>query len=191
MLAPAVAARSGGALTGLKPGALFRAVNAVRPSTIRIEADEATYGLHIVLRFELERLLLARELEVDDLPAAWNARMQEYLGVTVGSDAEGVLQDVHWSAGLIGYFPTYAIGNLIAGQLWERVRADVSDLDDQLAAGELQGLRGWLREKVHRHGSRYSDTELLTQVVGGPVEVAPFIEYLKAKLSDAYGVALD
>jgi carboxypeptidase Taq len=190
-LAPAVAARSDGVLSGLQPDVLFRAVNAVRPSTIRIEADEATYGLHIVLRFELERLLLARELEVDDLPAAWNARMQEYLGVKVGSDAEGVLQDVHWSAGLIGYFPTYAIGNLIAGQLWQRVRLDISDLDDQLAAGELQSLREWLREKVHRHGSRYTDTELLAQVVGGPVEVTPFIEYLKAKLGDAYGVALD
>ena len=119
---------SDGVLSGLQPDALFRAVNAVRPSTIRIEADEATYGLHIVLRFELERLLLARELEVDDVPEAWNARMQEYLGVEVGSDAEGVLQDVHWSAGLIGYFPTYAIGNLIAGQLWQRVRSDIPTL---------------------------------------------------------------
>ena len=191
VLAPAVEARSGGALSGLQPEVLFRAVNAVRPSTIRIEADEATYGLHIVLRFELERLLLAGELEADELPAAWNARMQKYLGVKVGSDREGVLQDVHWSAGLIGYFPTYAIGNLIAGQLWQRVQSDIPDLDDQLAAGELQSLRDWLREKVHRHGSRYSDTELLAQVVGGPVEVTPFIDYLKTKLGDVYGVALD
>jgi carboxypeptidase Taq len=185
-LAPALVGRSGGALTGLESEQLFRAVNAVRPSAIRIEADESTYGLHVVLRFELERALLAGEIAVADLPEVWNARMREYLGIEVDSDADGVMQDVHWSEGLIGYFPTYAIGNLIAGQLWERLRADITDLDDQLAAGELHGLREWLRENVHRHGSRYSDTELLERVVGGPVAVAPFIAYLKAKLSDVY-----
>jgi carboxypeptidase Taq len=186
VLAPAVVECSEGVLAGLQPRQLFRAVNAVRPSTIRIEADETTYGLHIVLRFELERALLAGEIAIADLPEAWNARMRDYLGVEVAGNLEGVLQDVHWSEGLIGYFPTYAIGNLIAGQLWERAHAELADLDEQIARGELQGLREWLREKVHRHGSRYSDTELLQRVVGGPVAVAPFIAYLKAKLGDVY-----
>lgn len=186
-LHPAVTTHSGGVLDDLDRETLFRAVNAVSPSTIRIEADEATYGLHIVLRFELERALLSGDLAVTDLPEAWNNRMRDYLGVEVSSDAEGVLQDVHWAAGLIGYFPTYALGNLIAGQLWEGVRSDIPDLDRQLAAHELQGLREWLRQKVHRHGSRYSDVELLDRVVGGPIRTGPFLSYLKAKLTDVHG----
>jgi carboxypeptidase Taq len=188
VLAPALVGWSGGALMGLQPEELFKAVNAVRPSPIRIEADETTYGLHVILRFELERALLTDELDVADLPEAWNTRMRDYLGVEVRTDSDGVLQDVHWAEGLIGYFPTYAIGNLIAGQMWERAQAEIAGLDEQLATGELQILREWLREKVHRHGSRYSDGELLERVVGGPVAVAPFITYLRAKLSDAYGV---
>ena len=187
-LLPSVRENSGGVLRDLDHQTLFRAVNAVSPSTIRIEADEATYGLHIVLRFELERALLAGDLAVSDLPAAWNERMRDYLGIDVPSNAQGVLQDVHWSAGLFGYFPTYAIGNLIAGQLWEQAQSDIPDLDDQLAAHELQGLREWLREKVHRHGSRYTDAELMDQVVGGPITIGPFISYLKAKLGDVYGI---
>ena len=120
----------GDGLAGLEPATLYRAVNKVEPSFIRVEADEATYGLHIVLRFELEQELIEGRLAVTDLPEAWNARFREYLGLEVTDDAEGVLQDVHWAAGLIGYFPTYALGNLIAGQLWERSRADLPDLDD-------------------------------------------------------------
>ena len=189
-LAPVAAEHSGGALAGMSVDALFRAVNAVQPSTIRIEADETTYGLHIVLRFELECRLLQGELTVADLPEAWNQRMRDYLGIEVPSDAEGVLQDVHWSEGLIGYFPTYAIGNLIAGQLWDRVRADIPELDSQLAAHQLQPLREWLRERVHRHGSRFNDSELLQRVVGGPVTVAPFISHLRAKLSEVYELEL-
>lgn len=189
-LTPAVIRHSGGALAGLQPEALFRAVNAVQPSLIRIDADEATYGMHIVLRFELERDLLAGDLGVNDLPEVWKARMRDYLGVEVTSDADGVMQDVHWSSGLIGYFPTYAIGNLIAGQLWERARADIPDLDDRLTVHELTSLREWLRERVHTHGSRYTDSELLARAVGGDVTVAPFIAYLKAKLGEVYGLEL-
>ncbi len=189
-LAPLLVEHSGGALPGLEPDALFRAVNTVQPSTIRVEADETTYGLHIVLRFELERMLLARELEVTDLPEAWNAKMREYLGVEVPSDAEGVMQDVHWSEGLIGYFPCYAIGNLIAGQLWECALRDIQDLEGQLAGHELQPLREWLREQVHRHGSSYSDSDLLARVVGGPVRVDPFIRHLRGKLGEVYGLDL-
>jgi carboxypeptidase Taq len=189
-LTPAVVEHSRGALDGLEPDALFRAVNMVQPSTIRVEADETTYGLHIVLRFELERRLLSGDLEVADLPGAWNAKMREYLGIEVPSDAEGVLQDVHWSAGLVGYFPTYAIGNLIAGQLWDRVREDIPELDEQLGARELAPLREWLRENVHRHGSRYGDTELLDRAVGEPVRVEPFVSYLRRKLGDVYQLDL-
>ena len=190
VLAPRIAELFGGTSASLDQDTLYRAVNRVQASYIRVEADEATYGLHIVLRFELEQALIEGRLAVADLPAAWNERFKQYLGLDVPDDAQGVLQDVHWASGLIGYFPTYAMGNLIAGQLWERAHADLSDLDDQLAAGELSGLREWLRESVHRHGAKFSSKELLARVVGGPMSVAPFTSYLKRKLSDVYRVEL-
>jgi carboxypeptidase Taq len=189
VLAPAIAETSEGAVQ-LDPDTLYRAVNRVSPSFIRVEADEATYGLHVVLRFELEQELVEGGLSVNDLPEAWNARFKEYLGLDVPDDTQGVLQDVHWSAGLIGYFPTYALGNLIAGQLWGRVHEDIPKLDDQLQAGELGALREWLREHIHRHGAKFRTTELLQRVVGGPIAVEPFIVYLKRKLNDVYAVAL-
>jgi carboxypeptidase Taq len=169
---------------------LYRAVNKVTPSLIRVEADEVTYGLHVVLRFELEQELVDGRLAVRDLPEAWNARYKEYLGIDVPDAAQGVLQDVHWSAGLIGYFPTYALGNLIAAQLFERAHVDMPDLDAQLAAGELHDLRQWLREKVHQHGAKFSTDELLRRAVGGPIAVRPFIDYLKGKLARAYDLEL-
>ncbi|HTW11424.1 MAG TPA: carboxypeptidase M32 [Solirubrobacteraceae bacterium] len=190
VLAPRLAELSGGSLRGLQSDVLFKAVNKVSPSLIRIEADETTYGLHIIIRFELEQELLGGQLSLSELPEAWNARMREYLGIDVPSDADGVLQDVHWSSGLIGYFPTYALGNLIAGQLWEKVQVDIPDLDAQIAAGELGGLRRWLGQQIHQHGSKFDSNELLQRVVGGPIAVAPFVRYLKAKLSDVYGVEL-
>jgi carboxypeptidase Taq len=169
---------------------LFRAVNRVAPSLIRVEADEATYGLHIVLRFELEQELIEGRLAINDLPEAWNARFKEYLGIDVPDDAHGVLQDVHWAGGTIGYFPTYALGNLIAGQLWARAHLDIADLDEQIAAGELMPLREWLRSHIHCHGGKFTSAELLERVVGAPVSVKPFITYLKGKLSEVYGVEL-
>ena len=189
---PACSRRGSTALfgTSVEPDALYRAVNKIEPSFIRVEADEATYGLHIVLRFELEQELIEGRLAVADLPEAWNARFKEYFGLEVPDDADGVLQDVHWSGGLIGYFPTYALGNLIAGQLWEPVHSDIPDLDERIAAGELSPLREWLRENVHRHGAKFTTPELLERVVGAPIAVGPFVTYLKAKLSDVYGVAL-
>jgi carboxypeptidase Taq len=190
VLAPLIAERFGGPFANVKPDALYRAVNRVEPSFIRVEADEATYTLHIILRFELEQELIDSRLKIGELPEAWNARFKAYLGLDVPDDAHGALQDVHWSLGAIGYFPTYALGNLIAGQLWDRAHVDVPDLDDQLAAGDLQGLREWLRENVHRHGSKFSMPELLKRVVGGPIAVVPFVSYLKDKLSDVYGVGL-
>jgi carboxypeptidase Taq len=173
---------------GLSADALFRAVNRVQPSLIRVEADEVTYGLHVILRFELEQELVEGRLSVQDLPEAWNARFQEYLGIEVPDDAHGVLQDVHWSAGLVGYFPTYAIGNIVAGQLWERARREIADLDTRVAAGELTPLREWLREHVHRHGAKFQLTELLERVVGVPIDVGPYVSYLKQKLHDVYGL---
>ncbi|HEX4010580.1 MAG TPA: carboxypeptidase M32 [Solirubrobacteraceae bacterium] len=190
VLAPRIAELAGGELAGLDAEGLYRAVNAVRPSFIRVEADEATYALHIILRFELEQELIDGTLTVKELPEAWNARFEDYFGLKVTNDADGVLQDVHWSAGLIGYFPTYALGNLIAGQLWERARAELSGLDGEIAAGELGSLREWLRQRVHRHGSKFTTKELLTREAGGPVSVTPFTNYLKAKLGDVYGIDL-
>jgi carboxypeptidase Taq len=187
VLAPRISTEFG---DGIEPDALFRAVNRIEPSFIRVEADEATYGLHVVLRFELEQELIEGRLAVNDLPEAWNSRVKDYLGLEVTDDADGVLQDVHWSAGLIGYFPTYALGNLIAGQLWERVHADIPDLDQRIADAELAPLREWLREHVHRHGAKFSTPELLERVVGAPIAVAPFVTYLKDKLSVVYGIEL-
>ena len=187
VLAPRINALFG---TSAEPDALYRAVNFIEPTFIRVEADEATYGLHIVLRFELEQELIEGRLAVADLPEAWNARVMDYLGLEVTDDAHGVLQDVHWSGGMIGYFPTYALGNLIAGQLWDAVHSEIPDLDDRIADGELSPLREWLRENVHEHGAKFSTPELLERVVGGPIAVGPFVSYLKAKLSDVYGVAL-
>jgi carboxypeptidase Taq len=191
VLAPRIAALAGGELSGLDAEVLYRAVNRVRPTFIRVEADEATYALHIILRFELEQELVDGTLAVRDLPEAWNERFQQYLGIPVTNDIDGVLQDVHWSAGLIGYFPTYALGNLIAGQLWERAHVDIGDLEDQLAAGELGPLREWLRQRVHRYGAKFTTAELLAREAGGPMSVTPFTSYLKAKLGDVYRVDLN
>jgi carboxypeptidase Taq len=176
--------------SGLDAERLYRAVNRVAPSLIRVEADEVTYGLHIIVRFELEQELVEGRVAIRDLPEAWNARYKEYLGVEVPDDAHGVLQDVHWAAGLIGYFPTYTLGNLIAGQLFARAHEELPLLDAELGAGDLHGLREWLREHVHRHGAKFSTTEILDRVIGGPIAVAPFVDYLKAKLSQVYDVEL-
>jgi carboxypeptidase Taq len=187
VLAPLLSELSG---RGTGADTLYAAVNCVKPSYIRVEADEATYGLHVVLRYELEQQLVDGTLSIADLPEAWNAGFAEYLGIEVTDPAHGVLQDVHWAAGLIGYFPTYALGNLIAGHLWQRVHDDIGDLDEQIAAGELMGLREWLREHVHQHGSKFTMPELLTRVVGEPLSVGPFMSYLTDKLSRVYGVSL-
>jgi len=191
VLAPRIAALAGGELSDIDADTLYRAVNRVKPTFIRVEADEATYALHIILRFELEQELVDGTLAVRDLPEAWGARFQEYLGIPVTDDKEGVLQDVHWSAGLIGYFPTYALGNLIAGQLWERAHTDIGDLENQLATGELGPLREWLRQRVHRHGAKFTTAELLAREAGGPMSVTPFTTYLKAKLGDVYRMDLN
>ncbi|HSS74715.1 MAG TPA: carboxypeptidase M32 [Gaiellaceae bacterium] len=159
-----------------------RAINKVQPSLIRIEADEATYSLHVILRFELEQELIDGSVAVADLPRVWNERMQEYLGVEVPDDAHGVLQDVHWSRGTIGYFPTYALGNVISVQIWEKVLEDVPDLDEHIGRGDLAPLGDWLRERLWRHGRKFTPQEMLERVVGGGLDPEPYLRYLNGKL---------
>jgi carboxypeptidase Taq len=166
--------------------AFYRAVNKVQPSFIRVEADEATYNLHIILRFELEQEVFGGELRLADLPDAWNARMREYLGIDVPDDAKGVLQDVHWSFGGFGYFPTYSLGNVVSCQIWEKLREALPDLDDQIEQGDFAPLRDWLREHLHRHGRKFTPRETLERVVGGPMDAGPYIRYLREKLGGIY-----
>jgi carboxypeptidase Taq len=161
----------------------YRAVNEVRPSLIRIEADEVTYNLHIILRFELEQDILEGRVALRDLPEIWNERMKSYLGVDVPDDAHGVLQDVHWSGGGFGYFPTYSLGNLVAAQLWERLAGDIPDVNDQIAAGEFRAITDWLREHVWRHGRKYTPVETLRRAVGGSLDAKPYLRYLEAKVA--------
>jgi carboxypeptidase Taq len=167
----------------------YREVNRAEPSLIRVSADEATYNLHIILRFELEQAMLADAFPLEQLPDEWNRRMWEYLGVEVPTDADGVMQDVHWAQGSVGYFPTYALGNLISAQIWERVLADLPDVYDSFEAGEFGPLRDWLREHLHRHGRKFTPAETLERVVGTPqIDPAPYMRYLRAKLADIYGI---
>ena len=171
--------------------AYYRAINKVQPSLIRVEADEATYNLHVILRFELEQQMLSGELPLEDLPEAWNARMAEYLGIEVPDDARGVLQDVHWSGGAIGYFPTYSLGNVVSVQLWEQLRAEIPDLDSQLERGEFSELAGWLRENLHRHGRKYTSRETLERITGGGMDPGPYLRYLREKLGEIYGLPVE
>jgi len=177
-----------GQLDGVDLEAFYAAVNQVEPSFIRVEADEVTYNLHILLRFELEQALVEDRVSIADLPELWNARMEEYLGLKPENAAQGVLQDVHWSFGLIGYFPTYSLGNLYAAQFFQQAQKDMPGLDDDLAAGRLAGLKGWLNEKVHRRGRRVNAGELVREVTGEELSADYFMDYLEGKFGDLYGV---
>jgi carboxypeptidase Taq len=168
--------------------AWWRNVNRVEPSFIRVEADEVTYGMHIILRYELEQEIISGRLALEDLPEAWNAKMKEYLGVDVPDDAKGVLQDVHWSGGSFGYFPTYLLGTIASVQIWETANGELTDLDAQMEAGEFGPLREWLGEKLYRWGRRFPPDEMLRRIVGGPLDAEPYVAYLKAKVADIYGV---
>ena len=160
------------------------AINRAEPGFIRVEADETTYSLHIILRFEIERQLLEGTLDAKDLPEAWNAKMKELLGLDVPNDAKGVLQDVHWSSGGIGYFPTYALGNVISLQLWAVVREAIPDLDDQMRAGELEGLSAWLTENLYSLGRKFTPKETIERVTGSPkIDPQPYLAYLREKVS--------
>jgi len=166
----------------------YAGINKVAPSLIRVEADEATYNLHIMLRLELEIALIEGKLEVADLPQAWNDGMRDYLGLTPANDALGVLQDVHWSSGYLGYFSTYALGNLISAQLWELVNRDIPDLSEQIRRGEFTALTGWMREKIHRHGAKFEPQELVRRITGSEIDPAPYLQYLTDKFSQLYSL---
>ena len=161
-------------------------VNRVAPSLIRIEADEVTYGLHVILRYELEKALIDGASEVDDLEANWSQKMSDYLDVTPRNSAEGALQDTHWSQGLIGYFPTYLLGNLYAAQLFASVQREIPDLERSIARGELIPLREWLREKVHGHAKTLTADELIERATGAPLTATHFLEYLDGKFGRLY-----
>jgi carboxypeptidase Taq len=171
------------ALGSVDEATFVRAVSAIRPGLIRGDADEVTYGLHIILRFELEQELLAGAVAIRDLPEVWNARMQAYLGVDVPDDAHGVLQDMHWSVGLFGYFPTYQLGNVISVQIWEVAQRELGDLEEQFARGEFSQLREWLHEHIYRHGSIYPPRELLRRVTGSDLDPEPYLQYLQTKFA--------
>jgi carboxypeptidase Taq len=168
---------------------VYGGANIVRPDFIRVEADEATYNMHIMIRFELERLIMKGDLAVADIPDAWNQRYQDYLGIEVPSDTKGCLQDVHWSMTSMGYFPTYTLGNLYCAQFFESALEAHPDLYEQFARGEFDALRGWLNDNIHQHGKRYRAAELCEVVTGKPLSSDPLMRHLEGKLKPLYGLA--
>ncbi len=167
----------------------YRAVNKIQPSLIRVDADQVTYNMHVILRFELEQEILAGSIALKELPEAWGARMKEYLGIDVPDDRRGVLQDVHWSGGSMGYFPTYSLGNVISLQIWEKVREALPDLDEQFEQGEFGALRDWLRENLHRYGRKFTPQETLERAAGSALDAGSYLRYLKDTVDELTGAA--
>jgi carboxypeptidase Taq len=167
---------------------MYAAVNTTTPSLIRVEADEGTYNMHVMIRFEIERALLSGDMKVKDVPSAWNERYADFLGVKVPDDRRGCLQDVHWSFGLVGYFPTYTLGNLYAAQFWEKILNDMPSLPKDMTKGRLLDLRDWLNDKIHRHGRRYTATELCRKVTGKSLSAEPLLRHLRRKAAAVYGI---
>lgn len=165
----------------------YRAINAARPSEIRVEADELTYNLHILIRFELEVALIEGSLPVAELPAAWNTKMEEYLGLIPETNSSGVLQDVHWAAGLFGYFPTYTIGNVLSVQLFDAALKQYPEIPSEIEQGKFASLLDWLRQNIHLHGSRYEPDDLIERATGRPLDTAPYLDYLRNKFGELYG----
>jgi carboxypeptidase Taq len=177
------------ALAGYDIERWYREINAVAPSLIRVESDEATYNLHVMLRFELEQEMLAGSFPLTELPEQWNRRVWDYLGIEVPDDRRGVLQDTHWAGGSIGYFPTYTLGNVISVQLWEHVVAEIPDLEQQFERGEFGALREWLRERVHRYGRMFTPRETLERAIGtSRIDPEPYVRYLRTKIGAIYGL---
>src|SRR5688572_19625125 len=173
-------------LEGVNLKSFYKAINKVEPSLIRVNADEATHNLHIMLRLELEIAMVEGKVAIKDLPELWNTKMQDYLGVTPPNDAKGVLQDIHWSDGYIGYFPTYALGNLISAQLWEKINADIHGLDDQIREGDFSQLLDWLRKNIHQYGHKYEPQTLVEKITGSKITYEPYIRYLTKKYGEIY-----
>ena len=178
----------GSVLDGLEVDEVYRAMNVVEPGLIRVDSDEATYNLHIMIRFDLERALLSGELPVRDVSGVWNERMKADLGVDVPDDRRGCLQDVHWSMGAIGYFPTYTLGNLYAAQFWSALRKQLPELDENFTQGEFAPLLGWLRREIHNHGRRFTAPDLCERVTGESLTAIPFMTHLESKLRPLYGI---
>jgi len=167
---------------------VFKSANVVERSFIRVEADEATYNLHVMLRFGIERAIVSGDLAIGDIPGEWNDRFERLLGVKVPDDARGCLQDVHWSFGLMGYFPTYTLGHLYAAQFFEKVREQTPDLDDRIARGDIRCVLDWMREHVHKHGRRWTASELCEKATGKALSAEPLMAYLEGKLRPVYGL---
>ena len=178
----------GSAADGFSVEQMYEAANVVEPGFIRVDADETTYNMHVMIRFELERAMISRDLDVKDLPAEWNRLYNDYLGLTVPDDRRGCLQDVHWSGGMIGYFPTYTLGTLYSAQFFERAREVIPGLDDGFARGEFRPLLGWLNTNIHRHGRRHLSAALCEHVTGAPLSAEPFMRHLHAKVPAMYGL---
>lgn len=186
---PALAQRFPRQLRGVGVETFYRAVNRVQPSLIRTSADEVTYNLHIMLRFDLEKALLEGTLNVADLPAAWNAGMEQYLGVTPPTDADGVMQDIHWSGGSLGYFPTYALGNVLSVQLYDAACRAHPGIPEEIGRGQFATLLGWLRTHVYRHGRKFLPGEILRRATGEGLTPEPYLRYLQDKFGEIYGIA--
>lgn len=178
----------GDAVRGLDIETVYAGVNIVKPDFIRVEADEATYNMHVMVRFEIERAIMKGELPVKDIPGVWNAKYKEYLGLDVPNDAKGCLQDIHWSMASMGYFPTYTLGNLYCAQFFEKAKEEMPDLMQQFERGEFSTLKRWLNEKIHCHGRRYRAAELCEVVTGKPLSADPLMRSLEAKLRPIYGI---
>lgn len=175
-------------LDGVDLEAFYKAINKVEPSMIRVEADEVTYNLHIFLRFEIENDMLEGKVQLSDLPEVWNAKMKDYLGIVPANDAEGILQDIHWSMGTIGYFPTYALGTLLSVQFYNQALAEIPEIPTQIERGEFAPLRTWLQERIYAHGKKFTPAELVKRVTGSELSAQPFVDYVRAKYGDIYGL---
>ncbi len=171
---------------GVSLDEFYRAINKVESSLIRVEADELTYNLHIMIRYEIEKALINQEIKVADLPRIWNERMEEYLGVVPTNDAEGVLQDVHWSGGSFGYFPSYTLGNIYSAQLLNAIKRDIPDLSERLSNGDMLVIKEWLADKVHKHGKLLTPAEILKSVTGEEIEPKHLVQYLEDKYTQIY-----
>ncbi len=183
---PKLKQMTGTALSDVKLDKFVHAINQVTPSKIRVEADEVTYGLHIIVRFNIERDLFAEKITVKELPEVWNEKYREYLGLKIENDSEGVMQDTHWAGGAFGYFPSYALGNIYGGQLLTKMEKDLPNWETQLAKGNFTNVKKWLIDDVHSYGSLYDPQELIKKITGKELSVKPFLEYLNAKYSRLY-----
>ena len=184
---PAVKKITGTTFLDVNLDQFIHLVNIVKPSKIRVEADEVTYCLHVIIRFEIERELFADKLTVGELPIVWNQKYMEYLGVEIENDSEGVMQDIHWPSGSYGYFPTYALGNIYSGQILEALKNDLPGWRREISNGRFDNVRKWLKENIHRHGRLYDPADLIKMVTGSEVDSKPYLRYLEDKYSDLYG----